>query len=420
MNSKVLLLLLIVSGLTLAAITARNGGLLLLAVPFLTYMLIALIQFPDGYRLAASRTTDRSSVLAGDLIQVTLRLTNQGDAVANLRVEDSLPAGAQVPGVPCQQVLSLRPHTPAEMSYAFTSARGICAWQSVDVFSADPLGLLETRMRIAAPGEVIVRPAPIGMPRFSFKPTRTLHTAGLVAVPLPGSGTDFLGVREYRMGDPLRRINWRLAARNPGKLFTNEHERHEAGDYGLILDARQADGQIFERALSAAASLADYILGDGNRLSLLVFGKSMTATYPGYGKRQLSLVLRSLAAAAPSPFIPLDYLEYFPTRLFPNRAVLLMISSAYPSDHAMYSRLRAAGFEILLVSSSPIHSASHFGEAPPGKRLALRAAHIERRATLLALSKLGVHIVDWQADQPIQSALENLSAQAIRRWNRRT
>jgi uncharacterized protein (DUF58 family) len=222
------------------------------------------------------------------------------------------------------------------------------------------------------------------------------------------------------MGDPLRQINWRLTARHPGRLFTNEHERHEVADYGLILDTRQTDAQVLERAISAAASLAECILGEGNRLSLLVFGRSMAAVYPAYGKRQLSLVLRNLAAAAPSPFFPLDHLEYFPTRLFPNRAVLLMISSGYPSDQSMYARLRAAGFAIVLVSPDAVEFSAHSGKAQLSRQFAIRAARIERRAGLLALSKLGVQIVDWQVDQPIQSALQRLSPRGTHRRNPRS
>jgi uncharacterized protein (DUF58 family) len=415
MNNRTLLLVLTVCGLALAALGARNGGVLALSIPFLTYILVALLHPASRIRISAFRTIDRTSALAGAPIQVILRITNVGDAIGHLRVQDSLPRGAHVAAGSAQQHLCLASSATADMSYTFTGLRGACAWQTVGAASADPLGLFETMVRIPAPGEVIIRPSSLGNVRLPFRPLRTLHTAGPVPVPLPGSGTDFLDVREYRPGDALRHINWRISARHAGKLFTNEYQRHEAGDYGMILDARHADDRVFEGAISAAASLAEGILGEGNRLSLLVFGKSMAAAFPGYGKRQLSVVLRNLAAATRSPFVSLDYLEYFPRRLFPNRAVLLVISSVFPADSSMYTRLRAAGYEILLVSPDPIHPAAALEKAPAGRQWATRAARVERRAALLSLSKLGIHIVDWQMDQPIQAALQATAPHVVHR-----
>ena len=54
----------------------------------------------------------------------------------------------------------------------------------------------------------------------------------------------FWGVREYQMGDSLRHINWKIAARRmiaarqAQELFTNEFEQERIADVGLILDAR--------------------------------------------------------------------------------------------------------------------------------------------------------------------------------------
>lgn len=417
MNSRAALLVLIACGLALASIITRRGEILALSIPFLTYLLVALIQAPGKPALSVSRKTDRSSVLAGESIGVELSLTNLGAGLANLRVEDDLPGSARMVEGGRHRIFSLAAGASATMRYVFQGARGTWAWESVRTVAADPLGLFEIRTPILASGEVVIRPTPLGLPALPFRPRRTLHTSGPVPVPLAGSGTDFLGIREYQPGDALRRINWRLAARHPGRLYTNEHERHEIGDFGLILDARQAEKDVFERAVSAAASLAECILRDGNRLSLLIFGRSMTATFPGYGKRQLSLVLRGLAGSSPSPNVPLDYLEYFPSRLFPRQAVLVMISSPGPRDLEMYSRLRAAGYEILLFSPDPIGTAAGVENNDRRRDPGIRAARIERRVTLLNLSRLGVHIVDWQLQEPIGAALDALAPQRLHRRN---
>ncbi len=424
MNRKSLLLICVAGALAIAGLTARNGRLITLAIPFLGYLLIGLIQVPKSPQLIAARTIAKPEIVVGEQLEVGLRVQNRGEAVANLTLEDPLPLAARrvVSGSP-QARLWLRAGDGVELAYSLDAARGECMWQCVHAVASDPLGLFDVHAEIAAPGQAVVRPVPLGLARLRFRPRSTLHSSGTIPVQLPGSSTDFLAVREYRPGDPLRRINWRLAARHPGRLFTNEHERSEAADFGLILDTRipicpfGSDGELFEQAVSAAASLAECILRDGNRLALLVFGDSMIAAFPGYGKRQLSLVLRSLATAVASTHIPLDYITSFPPQLLGSRSVLVIVSTLFSGDLPTYANLRALGHEIILVSPDEVDLSTRAPLAARADRLSIRAARIDRRAALLNVSKLGVHVVDWRVQEPLQSVLDALSPQAVHRRN---
>jgi uncharacterized protein (DUF58 family) len=264
-TSRSLLVLATACVLALAAVLVRNGGLLVIAIPFLTYLLFGVFLFPERPRLTVARTTDRSSALAGEAVRVTLGVTNQGATTACVRVRDQPPPSVRRVDGRSEQTFCLEGKEAAEMAYTFESARGLWGWQAVEGAATDPLGLFETKVEIAAPGEVVVRPVPLGLSSVPFRPRRTMRSPGQIPMPRAGPGTSFLGVREYRPGDALRHINWRLAARHPGRMFTNEHERHELADFGVILDARHDADQLFERSVSAAASLAESILRDGNR-----------------------------------------------------------------------------------------------------------------------------------------------------------
>jgi uncharacterized protein (DUF58 family) len=401
--------------LALAAVVVRSGGLLVLDIPFLAYLLFGIIPFPERPRLTVARTVNRSSTLAAEPVRVRLTLANNSPTMACVRVLDQLPREARLVDGRVQQTLCLAGNEEADMAYTFESDRGLCRWQAVEAAATDPLGLFETKVEIAAPDEVIVRPVPIGISGVPFRPRRTMRSPGQIPIPRAGPGTSFLGVRDYRPGDALRHINWRLAARHPGRLYTNEHERQELADFGIVLDARQSLDEVFERSVSAAASLAESILRDGNRLSLLVFGRSMAAAYPGYGKRQIETIMRTLAAATRSTNIAFDFLEYFPRRLFSHRAVLLIVSTPSPRDLPTYSRLRAAGYDVLLISPDPVEVAGRLVSATVSEMAGIRAARIERRLVLLSLSKLGVHVVDWQMDRPLDAALEAISPQVVHR-----
>ena len=96
------------------------------------------------------------------------------------------------------------------------------------------------------------------------------------------AGTDFFGVREYQPGDPPSAINWRTSARYVDKLYANEFQQERVADVGIVLDGRLRTNEfarghsLFEYSVQAAASLADALLNQGNRVGLLVY-----ATYFG-------------------------------------------------------------------------------------------------------------------------------------------
>jgi uncharacterized protein (DUF58 family) len=98
--------------------------------------------------------------------------------------------------------------------------------------------------------------------------------------------------------------------------------------------------------------------------------------------------------------VPLTYLGYMPARLFPSRATMVVFSPLGSQDMDAYSRLRATGHDVLLVSPDPIGYAS--GEGPNrAHELARRAARVERAVQLKQLARLGVKVIDWQTNQPL-------------------
>jgi uncharacterized protein (DUF58 family) len=205
-------------------------------------------------------------------------------------------------------------------------------------------------------------------------------------------------------------------------MFTNEYEREEIADFGLILDTRKftnADAMeeaLFEYSVSAAASLSESFLKNGNRVSLLVYGRPINSVFPGSGKKHLNILLRNLAQAKLGAYVPFNYLEYFPARLFPARSVIVIFSAVHPRDLDVYARLRAYGYEVLLISPDAVDYAARMLPSNEINTLAFRAARIERVVLLKRLLKLGVKVVDWQVDKPLETVVhETLNRLAQRR-----
>lgn len=412
MNNKSTFVAALVCGLVLAALIERSGGILLLAAPFLVYLVIGILECPTEMALSVKRTVDKAEAVAQQPIGVQIAVENQGRPLTNLCVADSFPPPMTLVSGTARQIMALSTGDTRQLEYAASAERGFYVWDKVRVTASDPCGLFELRRDFAAAGQTAIRPATISLHRVRIQPRSTLHAAGPTAARLAGPGTDFWGVREYRAGDSLQRLNWRLVGRHPRQLFTNEYQREEIADFGFILDARrltrayEAEEALFEACVSATASLAETFLNKGNRVALLIFGEATTVLYPGYGKRQLNLLRRDLAGARLGRNLSLRYLEYFPTRLFPSRSVIVAFSALDPRDLGTYARLRSFGYDVLLVSPDPVEYAGRTLPAKGINDLAIRAARLERAVQLKALAKMDIAVVDWQVNQPLDDMLE--------------
>ncbi|MBL6983392.1 MAG: DUF58 domain-containing protein [Anaerolineales bacterium] len=391
--------------------------------PILAYLVTGAIQAPTELNVHAMRQIDKPSVRAHEPLNTRINIENQGSALNNLLIEELLKPGITLLGGQIFQKLFLDKGYGTQLTYRFKAARGEYSWSGIRVRASDPLGLFDLGRDISSPGELLVLPAAMDIRSTALIPRHTLPASGPIPARLAGTGTDFWGVREYRAGDSFQRLNWRLAARYPGKLFSNEFERQQIADYGLILDARrltnsfETEASLFEFSIQAVAALTEILLKEGNRVSMLVLGKPIISVFPGLGKKQLNSIMRKLSRANQGTFLPFSKLEYFPTRLFPSRSQIIIFSSLSDGDLPTYARLVALGYEVLLISPDPVAYEAKKLSKNDLNALAVRAARAERIVMLKRLLKLGVNVVDWQVDQPLATNLHNTALRLNHRRN---
>jgi uncharacterized protein (DUF58 family) len=115
-----------------------------------------------------------------------------------------------------------------------------------------------------------------------------------------GAGEEYLGVRDYRPGDPPRSVHWRSTAR-AGRLVVREFEEEIASKVSLVLagaDAGTPPDSAFESLVSAAASIAIYALQTGHPVELTRYEENGEQTSIDGPHRYA--VLDWLAGAVPS------------------------------------------------------------------------------------------------------------------------
>ncbi len=256
-------------------ITARGVGLLVAAVlllgvgfrfayPELT-LLGAAAGAAVGYaalvavwrpRLTVTRRADPDRVARGEPASMTLTVRNTGRLrSANLLAEDR--CGERTVPVP---VLRLRPGRDTEVRYDVpTDRRGVVPVGPLRVTRRDPLGLVALARPYGATVPVWVHPR---IHPLTAVPTGAGRSLDGRVDGVPHGSITFDSLREYVVGDELRRVHWRTSAR-VGELMVRENVDTSLPRLVVLLDNRAAAhpqrvggvAESFESACEAAASV---------------------------------------------------------------------------------------------------------------------------------------------------------------------
>lgn len=237
-------------------------------------------------RLRVHRSVHPVRVHAGGVARVALGVTNLGAPTPVVHIVDPVTGtlGAR---------LLVGPLAPAEHvsgSYLLpTQRRGRLIIGPAEVAVVDPLGLARTAVGVSAPTTLVVYPATRALiPPYLSRGPEPLGVAADVHT-LQRLGEDFYALRDYTIGDDVRRIHWPSTARL-GRPMVREDEVPRRSRVTVVLDTRSSsfDDQRFELAVSAAASvvLASATRRDPIRL-LTVAGADTGFVTSGEGLAQI-------------------------------------------------------------------------------------------------------------------------------------
>jgi uncharacterized protein (DUF58 family) len=256
-------------------ITARGTGLLVAAVALLAAgftfaypeltVLGAAAGTAVGYalavaarrpRLTVTRQADPDRVARGEPARMTLTVRNAGRLrAANLVAEER--CGDRTVPVP---LLRLRPGRDTTVSYDVpTTRRGVVPVGPLRVTRRDPLGLVALPRAYGDTVPVWVHPR---VHPVSAVPTGAGRSLDGRVDGVPHGSITFDSLREYVVGDELRRVHWRTSAR-VGELMVRENVDTSLPRLVVLLDNRvdahrdRADGtaESFEVGCEAAASV---------------------------------------------------------------------------------------------------------------------------------------------------------------------
>jgi uncharacterized protein (DUF58 family) len=244
-------LLVAAGALLVAGFWAGYPELTVLGVAAVIALTTALAHTAWQPQLDVARVADPDRVPRGEPSKLTLTVTNTSKLrSATLTAEDQ--CGTRTVPV---SVLRLRPQNDTTVSYPVpTERRGVIHIGPLKVTRRDPLGLVGITRSQGGTAQVWVYPRVHSLTAVPAGVARSLD-GRLDRVP-HGSIT-FDTLREYVVGDELRRVHWRTTAR-VGELMVREDLDTSLPRIVVLLDDRadsHSDPEMFEAACEAAASV---------------------------------------------------------------------------------------------------------------------------------------------------------------------
>lgn len=222
--------------------------------------------------------------------QVQLEVHHQQSQNVHVQVFDHHPRDVLVRGQP--HGITIPPRQKARIHYRIKPLqRGADRFTGVEVLLRSPLGLWRRRQWIAHEHDIRIYPNFADVAKYALLATdNRLSQLGVRRRQRRGEGQDFRQLREYRLGDPMKQIDWKASSRYR-KLISREYQDERDQQVLFLIDCSRRmrhmeGGQAhLDQALNAMLLVA-YIAGkQGDAVGFLSFGGEHKAT-GGSGERE--------------------------------------------------------------------------------------------------------------------------------------
>jgi uncharacterized protein (DUF58 family) len=233
--------------------------------------------------------------------------------------------------------------------------RGVLRFTGVTLARTDPLGLARATATVPLPQSVLILPRRYPVPSIALPGMAKYQEGGVALASSVGQSEEYVALRDYRNGDPLRHIHWRSWAR-VGKPVVKEFEDEFFVRHALVLDTftDHLHSEIFEEAVSVAASFACALPTQESLLDLLFVGPQSYCFTAGRGVAHVEQILEILASVrtcSDQPFRALEHLVLGHIKAVSGCICVLM---AWDEERRIFvEKIRALGVPVRVLVIVP-------------------------------------------------------------------
>ena len=271
--------------------------------------------------------------------EVSLTLANLNNISLNLKLFDHVPVSFNFEGMPAQQVL--KAGQQAQLRYRVKPLeRGDAEFPGLDLQIKTPMSLWQRRIFIENKKTVRVYPNFAEITHYALLATdNRLSQMGVKRRQRRGEGSDFNQLREYRVGDSFKQIDWKATSRQQKMISREYHDERDQQIIFLVDCGRRMrhleDGQAhLDQALNAMLLLAYVAIRQGDAVGFLSFAGPERWLSPDKGKRTVNRLLNQCYDLV-STTQAADYLAVAQKfmGLQRRRALVVILSNTRAEDH---------------------------------------------------------------------------------------
>ncbi|HVR36775.1 MAG TPA: DUF58 domain-containing protein [Methylomirabilota bacterium] len=229
--------------------------------------------------------------------------------------------------------------------------RGPLRFTGLSLARPDPFNLLRAFSRVPLPQSLPVLPRRYPLPAFTLPGSMKYQHGGVALASTVGESEEFVSLRDYRPGDPVRHVHWRSWARM-GKPIVKEYEDEFFVRHALVLDTflARGDSEVFEEAISVAASFACTLQTQDSLLDLMFVGTEAYHFTSGRGLAHTDQILEILASVQVCRERPFHSLEHLVAEHVARVSGCICILLAWDGERQkLVRRLEAAEIPLLVM-----------------------------------------------------------------------
>ena len=373
---------------------------------------------PPG-SVSIDRTLSTEKPESGEEVTVTVTVRNTCDRVLpDIRVVDGVPEALSVASGSPRCGTSLRPGKSTTFSYTVTGRRGVHSFGPTLVIGRNLTGGSEEERLYSSDTTLTCIPSLSSANERIPLRRQSTPIVGREKTPTTGEGIEFAATREYRPGDPMRRIDWNRRARTR-ELTTIEFREERAARVVLLIDARTSayvspDSQAthaVDRTVEAAGHLFTQFSDSGNRVGIAAAGADSCWLAPDSGDEHRAAARELLAvdlALSPIPkkkrSISRRWQKTLRNRLEPGTQIVFLTPLRDDTTGRIARQFDEQGLPVTVISPDPTSSQS------PSHRL----AGVARQLQVATLRGAGIPVIDWSWDEPLDTALAQYNERGAR------
>jgi uncharacterized repeat protein (TIGR01451 family) len=428
-------------------VLAKRPSLLLVGAVAVAFAAYPHLMGPPEVDLSVDRAISPESPTAGDTVEVTTTVRNEGDEpLFDVRLIDGVPPMATVEDGTPRLATALGPGEAATLEYDIEIDRTTHRFRPTTAIVRDPSGGTEVETTVVE--ETVIEG--VGhVPEVPLR-TRSQPRSGRLLTDQGGSGIEFHRTREYEPGDPANRIDWRQYART-GELSSIDFREERLAEVVVCVDARPAayrapsptEAHAVAYSIGSAARIGEALFAANHHVGLAAFGRELCWLPPGGGNDHEDRYFHRLATDPAFEVVPPETVE---DPSGDDSQLGRAVSAAETDDHttmldillgsddeeeetvgsSLESQLSTVRSQIdpetqvLLLSPLSDDGASRIAQllesagaavtvistdVTTDESLGGRLARIERKNRVHALRNAGVPVVDWDPEDRLGTSM---------------